>query len=340
MKWMVAAFVAFSIVPIWAQESGSPSNMDRSEHAGNSTPEIPVPPTTAGDPNMPGMDHTTMPEMSESSSGMDQPMQNNIITPQEKEMSGMDHGAMKMQGGSPPTDARDPHAYSGGYALDSGEYTLSGVQRPHLEGEHNFSAVVVNRLERIKGNTLVYDTQAWFGRTYDRLVLKAEGNIDDGDLEEATTELLWAHSVAVFWDTQLGMRYDNGTGPDQGWLTLGIQGLAPYWFEVDATAYVSDGGKTAISLQAEYELLLTQKLILQPGVEVTLYGKRDEARQIGSGLSEVQAGLRLRYEFTRQFAPYVGVEWSGKFGDTANFARTVDEKSQVTRWVAGVRFWF
>jgi copper resistance protein B len=182
--------------------------------------------------------------------------------------------------------------------------------------------------------------QAWFGRDYNRLVFKAEGDIAKGKLQESRTELLWGHAIATFWDTQAGMRYDSGVGPDRGWLAFGVQGLAPYWFEVDAAAYVGNNGRTALRLGAEYELLLTQKLVLQPRVEVNGYGKSDEARGIGAGLSEAQAGLRLRYEFTRQFAPYIGVERTGKFGQTANLARAEGESTGATRWVAGVRFWF
>jgi copper resistance protein B len=152
--------------------------------------------------------------------------------------------------------------------------------------------------------------------------------------------VLWGHAVAAYWDTQLGVRYDSGVGPDRGWLAFGIQGLAPYWFEVDATAYVGNGGRTALRLGAEYELLLMQKLILQPRIEVNVYGRRDQARNIGSGLSDGAAGLRLRYEMTRQVAPYVGVEWAGKFGESADFARAAGEKRYETRWVAGVRLWF
>lgn len=178
------------------------------------------------------------------------------------------------------------------------------------------------------------------GGAYNRLVIKAEGEVSNGKLQESRTEVLWGHAIATFWDTQLGVRVDNGVGPDRGWLAFGVQGLAPYWFEVDATAYVGDQGRTAFRLGAEYELLLTQKLILQPRVELNMYGKSDTGRGIGSGLAETQAGVRLRYEFSRQFAPYIGVERASKFGQTADLAREDGEKSGVTRWVAGVRFWF
>lgn len=115
---------------------------------------------------------------------------------------------------------------------------------------------------------------------------------------------------------------------------------AACWFEVDVTAYLGSGGRTALSAEAEYELLLTQRLILQARAELTAYGKDDEVNQLGKGLSSLGAGLRLRYEFSRQFAPYVGVEWHNKYGNTADFARLQDASTAETSWVAGVRFWF
>ena len=281
---------------------------------------------------MSGMEHGTAPAPKQATAGTGQGG------------AAMDHGEMNMQGGPAPADARDPHAYSGGYTLGSGAYALPGPRILRLSDEHNFGGLLVDRLERTYardgGNATAYEIQGWFGRDYNRLVVKAEGEVAKGKLQEARTELLWGRAIATFWDTQLGVRYDSGEGPDRGWLAFGVQGLAPYWFEVDAAAYVGNDGRTALRLGAEYELLLTQKLILQPRIEVNMYGKSDEARGIGSGLSEAQAGLRLRYEFTRQIAPYIGVERAGTFGRTADLARAEGEKTGETRWVAGVRFWF
>lgn len=256
-------------------------------------------------------------------------------------MGEMDHGSM--QGGSAPPDARDPHEYSGGYARNAGKYALPPSQRLRMSDEHSFGSLLVNRLERVDGNggnATAYEAQAWFGRTYDRLVIKAEGERARGELEHARTELLWSHAIANYWNTQLGLRYDSGMGPNREWLAIGVQGLAPYWFEVDATAYIGSNGRTALNFEAEYELLLTQRLILQPRIEVDLYGKRDEALDIGRGVSEGSLGLRLRYEITRQFAPYVGIEWATKFGQTADLARATDERTHDMRLVAGLRFWF
>ena len=247
------------------------------------------------------------------------------------------------QGGPAPADARDPHAYSDGYVLDSGIYAMPGTRQLRLADEHSFGSVLFDRLERVGNqdvNATSYDAQAWFGRDYNRLVVKAEGEVSKGKLQDARTELLWGHAIAPYWDTQLGARYDSGTGPDRSWLAFGFQGLAPYWFETSATAYVGGSGRTALRLEAEYEILLTQKLILQPRVEVNLYGKDDDAREIGSGLSTGVAGLRLRYEISRQFAPYIGVERASKYGKTADMARASGESTAETLWVAGVRFWF
>jgi copper resistance protein B len=242
-----------------------------------------------------------------------------------------------------PGDTRDPHAYSGGYTLESGPYALQGKRLLRLGDEKAFSTVLFDNLEAVRSNgsnSQAYDAIAWFGRDYDRLVIKAEGEVAGGTVQEARTEALWSHAVATFWDAQLGLRYDSGIGPNRRWLAFGVQGLAPYWFEVDAAAYVGDGGRTALRLGAEYEALITQQLILQPRIEANFYGKSDAERDLGDGLSDVTIGLRLRYEFSRQFAPYVGVEWSGKFGETADLAEAAGERTRSTRYVAGVRFWF
>lgn len=248
--------------------------------------------------------------------------------------SGMASGAM--QGGSAPADARDPHAYSGGY-------DFGPIPRPRLADEQSFASLLVDRLEMVRNDdntTAAYDLQAWYGRNYNRLVLKAEGDISDGKLEEADTELLWGHAVATFWDTQLGLRYESSEEqPDRSWLAFGFQGLAPYWFEVDITAYLGENGRSALGLAAEYELLFTQKLILQPRLEANFYGKDDPERARGSGLSDITAGLRLHYEIRREFAPYLGIEWAGKFGDTADYARAAGESKDETRVVLGLRFW-
>ncbi len=307
------------------------------DHAGHQDAPTTPPAQAAPDTPRSGMDHGAMPGMSEP-----QPAAPDTMKGMDHG-SMMDHGDMNMQGGSAPADARDPHAYSGGYTLDDGKYALAGPRQFRMADEHNFASLLFDRLERVDtrdASFTTYDAQGWFGRDYNRLVIKAEGDYADGDIVESSTELLYSRAIASYWDAQVGVRHDTGEGPDRNWLALGVQGLAPYWFELDATAYVGGNGRTALHLEAEYELLITQRLVLQPRVELALNGKSDRANGIGSGLTDASFGVRLRYEFSRQFAPYIGVESSNKFGQTADFARDEGASTRETRYMVGVRFWF
>lgn len=345
---LALALATTAMVPAGAQTMGAAPTMDHSMmgggsmQAGSSAPDVKKP--------MQGMDHGSMGASPTKSPTEEMPGMKSGTKPTSQPaamdagMAGMEEGGMQSQGGTAPADARDPNGYSGGYTLEAGPYALPGTRQLRLADEHNFGSIMFNRLERgfgSKSNSTAYDTQAWFGRDYDRLVIKAEGDVAQGKLQEARTEILWGHAVAPFWDAQVGLRYDSGgTEPDRKWLALGVQGLAPYWFEVDAAAYIGDNGRTAFRLGGEYEILLTQKLILQPRAELNFYGQDDAAREIGRGLANGVAGIRLRYEINRQFAPYIGVERSSKFGKTADMARASSVSTGDTRWVAGVRFWF
>ncbi|CQR38282.1 Copper resistance protein B [Thiomonas arsenitoxydans] len=263
-------------------------------------------------------------------------------------MAGMNMPGMSMpQQATAPAAGRVAHSAdsdSGGYTLSSGPYIPAGVKPPRMADQESFGSVLVDRLERAhshdSGNWTTYDVQAWYGRDFNRAVLKAEGQASQGRLQDARTELLWGHAIAPYWDSQLGVRHDNGGGPDRNWLAFGVQGLAPYWFNVEATGYLGDQGRSALRLSASYELLLTQRVVLQPQLELNAYGKDDPARGIGSGLSDATAGLRLRYDISRQFSPYIGVEWSGRFGRTGDYAQAAGERRDTTDVVAGVHFWF
>tara|TARA_R110001606_G_C15403585_1_gene653689 strand:+ start:4039 stop:4848 length:810 start_codon:yes stop_codon:yes gene_type:complete len=254
----------------------------------------------------------------------------------------MAQGDMQMQGGSAPDDARDPHAYSSGFTLTEGPYAQSGPRLLKLADEHTFWSVLGNRLEYNEASdSVVFDLQGWYGTTYDRFVVKAEGNIVDSRMEESQTDLLWGHAITTYFDTQLGVRLDQyNEGSNRQWLAFGVQGLAPYWFDLNATAYLGDSGRTALAIDAEYELLFTQKLILQPRAALTFYGEDDLENNLGSGLSDLSLGLRLRYEITRQFAPYVGVEWTDSYGKTADYRQATGQDISDTQFVAGLRFMF
>ena len=259
---------------------------------------------------------------------------------------------------SPPPDATDEHARHRGHAAGEdarGAYrppALTDADRaaafPDLHG-HDMSAhmdddpfawtVMADRLEWQQGNALAWEGSAWFGHDRGRLWLRSEGERESGHATEGNVEALWGKPVNAWWDLLAGVRHDIGND-GRDWLALGVQGLAPYKFEVQATAYLGERGQSMLQGEVEYELLLTNRLILQPRIEATAHGRSDAVRGIGSGLGEVDAGLRLRYEVRREFAPYFGIERAVRFGKTADFARAAGHDAHETRWVAGVRFWF
>jgi len=188
-------------------------------------------------------------------------------------------------------------------------------------------------------NPVTWEAEAWIGKDLNKLWLKTEGERVDGENEELEVQALYSRAIAPYWDLQVGVRKDfEPVGRE--WGVVGLKGLAPYYFETDLALFVGDNGRTAARLEGEYELLLTQKTILTPEIEVNLYGKDDVEARVGSGLSDVTVGLRLRHEFKREFAPYIGVEWTKKFGDTADFAEADGGEVSDTQFVAGIRAWF
>jgi len=229
--------------------------------------------------------------------------------------------------------------------------TTAGAQEPEegwpspVHDNPVLSKIMLDRLEvrhTDSGSLTYWEGQAWIGTDLNKLWVKTEGERLKGATEEADVEALYSRAVAAFWDVQAGVRHDFGvnTQPSRNWAAFALKGLAPYRFEVDASAYVGDSGRTAARFKAEYELLLTQRLILMPELEFNLYGKSDPERGLGSGLSNLDLGLRLRYEIRREFAPYVGVVWTRKYGGTADLARADGQAVQDTQWLMGVRSWW
>jgi copper resistance protein B len=184
------------------------------------------------------------------------------------------------------------------------------------------------------------ENTSWIGGDINRLWLRAEGGSDDGRVEGALVHALWGRSFSRWWDVVAGVRQDFRPGDPQTWAAVGIQGLAPYWFEVEATGYLGAGRRTHARFEVEYDLLLTNRLVLQPLVELEIYGKDDPERGIGAGLSSIETGLRLRYEVRRELAPYVGVTWDRKLFGTADRARTVGKDVGGARLAFGLRTWF
>ena len=189
---------------------------------------------------------------------------------------------------------------------------------------------------------LLFDGQGWWGTDRNRLWVKTEIEYDfEADaFEEAELQALWSRPIARYFDFQAGVRRDFEPDPSRTFGVIGIQGLAPYWFEIDAALFVSGDGDISARFEAEYDLLLTQRLILQPRTELNFAAQSVDELGIGSGLSTAELGLRLRYEIERQFAPYVGVSWTRSVGETADFVRAGGEDPGAASFVAGLRFWF
>jgi copper resistance protein B len=184
-----------------------------------------------------------------------------------------------------------------------------------------------------------WDGQAWYGNDSRKLWLKSEGEISNGEFEHGRHEVLYDRPISTFFDLQAGLRADIDDNPGRSWFAFGVQGLAPNFFHVSATAYAGSSGHFAGNAEASFDLLLTQRLILQPKAELDLYTKSDPARGIGSGFSSFEGGVRLRYEITRKFAPYIGVNYEQKFGGTKRFAIANGEDPDSLRFVFGVRAW-
>lgn len=225
-------------------------------------------------------------------------------------------------------------------------HTMSPAQMNammQMDDNESLGMLLIDRLERSRStagdNAANWEAEAWYGNAIDRLWLKSEGERGNDGTRDARVEALWSHAWTSFWDGQLGVRQDFGHGPNRQWLALGVEGLAPYWFETLATFYLGEQGRTALRLETSYDLRFTQKLILAPKIELNLYGKDDPQRGIASGLSDVAAGLRLRYEVSRKFAPYVGVQWQRRFGEIESLPGLPQMHARETTWVAGLRIW-
>lgn len=259
---------------------------------------------------------------------------------QDMEMHGadmnMDQMMDSMQGGSPPPDARDPDAYADGLELGH----LPGM---NMADDEPYYRIITEEFEYFNGqdsNGVQFDGQAWFGGDYNKVWLEFEGGRENGNTTATRTEILWDHTITTYWSSQLGVRNDSNEGPGRDWLAFGVQGLAPYWFEVEAMGYVGENGRSAFRGEVSYDLLFTQRLILQPNFEINIYGKDDEDRGIGSGVSDIDLALRLRYEIRREFAPYIGLSYQREYGKTGDYSRAAGEDKDDVRVMVGLRLWY
>lgn len=270
--------------------------------------------------------------------------------PMQPDQGMIDHRAMDQSGhamphppptGIPPGEATRPPVPTLGPADIEAAFPDLPEHGAHQGSRHlMFVADELEWQDADAGSTLAWDLSGWAGGDIDRLAFRSEGERTNGHTGEAELQLLWSHAIGPWWETVAGVRQDFKPGSPQTWAAFGAQGMPLYGLETEATAFIGEGGQSALRLKAEYDMLLTQRWVLRPTAEINLHGRTDESRGIGSGLSDASIGLRLRYEISRQFAPYVGVSWSRAYGNSADLQRAEGEDTSEARLVAGIRFWF
>ncbi len=281
--------------------------------------------------DMPGMDHSTP---TSTSSGASDPHA---------------HHSMGMQGeAEAPTAPPPPDALSGpAHAADTVfPADAMAAARRTMAREMGPMSVATFRLDRLEvqsgkgADGWLWDADLSYGGDIDKLWLKSEGHAAFGHAPEAEAQALWSHAIGPWFDLQAGVRQQIRSGPDRTQAVLGVQGLAPYFFEVDAAAFLSTKGELTGRIEAEYDQRITQRLILQPRAEANLSAQAIPALRLGAGITSVQAGARLRYEIRREFAPYIGIEWQRDLGRTARITRAAGDDAGRILFVAGVRAWF
>lgn len=301
---------------------------------------------TEDEPSMEGMDHSNMEGM-KPAPGM--PAMDHSKMEGMKPAPGtptMDHSGMDMAeeeaGNEPPPPAPTDHAADRVFGA-----AAMGKARDLLREEHGGTTTSMFMLKigewqvRDGENGYRWDGEAWFGGDYNRLVLKSEGEGgEDSGLESGEIQALYSRAISPYFDLQTGIRQDLQQGPKRTYVTVGFEGLAPYWFDTEGALFLSNKGELLGRIEGTYDLRLTQRWILQPRAEVNFSAQDIPEMAIGPGVSDIELGVRLRYEIRREFAPYIGVSFDRKFGDTADFARAMGEDVEATSIVVGIRAWF
>ena len=191
-----------------------------------------------------------------------------------------------------------------------------------------------------EGTVTAWEGHFWAGRDLNKLWIKTEGERSDEGTESAEVQLLYSRAIDANWDLQAGLRKDTDPDPERDWFAIGVYGVAPYFFEVDSAVFFGEDDQINLRFETEYEFMLTQKWVLVPEVEFNWFSEDDDELGIGKGFSDIEAGIRLRYEITRQIAPYIGINYERLLGDTRDIAEAGGEDSSDTQAVAGLRFWF
>ncbi len=245
----------------------------------------------------------------------------------------------------PPPEAFEGPTHAADTIFGAEAMAASRALLVHENGSMGTTALMLERLEAGFGEddtTFVWDAQGWIGGDINRFVWKSEGEGDvDGGVEEIEVQALYSRAILPFWDVQFGVRQDfvDG-GEDTTHLVAGVQGMTAGWWEVDVAAFLSTEGDLTARAEAEWDIRLTQRWILQPRGELELSAADDAARGLASGFTSVEAGLRLRYEIRREFAPYLGVEWHSALGGAADLARASGHPVEETRVLIGLRAWY
>ncbi len=245
--------------------------------------------------------------------------------------------------GNAPAPA-PPEDHAADAIFDPAEMARSRATLRRENGVFNGSMILFDLAEyqaRKGGDGYRWEGEAWFGDDIDRLLIKTEGEgTFGGPLDDAELQLLYSRAVAPYWNAHVGVRHDFRPDPSRIYAVVGIEGVAPYWFHLSGQLFLSDKGDFRARAGGSYDQRITQRLILSPRAEFNFSAQDMPAIGVGSGLTDIETGLRLRYEIAKEFAPYVGVEWARKVGDTARDARAAGEGTSVTNFVAGIRFWF
>ena len=253
-------------------------------------------------------------------------------------------GAASVPSAPPPAAALTGPAHAADRIFGPAEMAAAREQLREEHGDIETSKVLIDQAEvklRNGRDGYAWDAQAWYGGDIDKLWIKTEGEGEFRDkVEKAEVQALWSHAIDPWFDLQLGVRHDFRPDPERTYLVAGVQGLAPYWFEVDGALFLSNKGDLSARFEGEYDLRITRQLILQPRAELEVALQDVPEIGMGSGISSAEIGARLRYEITPQFAPYVGLEYERVFGATADFTRARGEKPGGFSFLLGVRIWF
>ena len=329
MKTVLSLIAVLSAAPLAAQDL-------HAGHAGHAGPApTPAPAPASGPASAPAQDPHAGHDMA---------------APLQDPHAGHDMGAPKQAASPGPTMETPPPAAAGSgppraadaiWGAEAMAASREELRRTH--GDYSVFWFQGDRIEaQVRGGADVYlwDIQGYYGGPTERLWFKSEGEGEFGaNPEGAEVQALYAKAFAPFWDVQAGVRHDIA-GPDTTHAVIGVQGLAPYLFEIDAAVFLSQRGDVTARIEAEFDQRITQRLILQPRAEVNLAGQGIPELGIGAGLDQIEVGARLRYEIAREFAPYIGIEQSWRTGEGADFARLAGEDPSTTSLVAGIRFWF